>query len=82
MLTREDLLGGSGATGVVGGVTNDGDSGVVGEVGSGDITGFGVFGTGGSGIMSWIICTGRYCCTTGSGSIGLWYSGCTTGSGT
>ena len=43
---REDLLGGSciGAVGVVGGVTNDGDSGVFGEVGSGDTTGFGVLG--------------------------------------
>ena len=47
-VVRVDLLGGSnvGAVGVVGGVTNDGDSGVVGEDGCGDTTGFGVLGTG------------------------------------
>ena len=75
MLILEDLLGGSGATGVVGGVTNDGDSGVVGEVGCGGTTGLGVLGTDGSGIISGIICTGRCCCTTGSGSSGCWYPG-------
>ena len=50
-----DLLGGSGATGVVGGVTNDGDSGVEGGSNRGVATGSGVFGVWVSGGMVGII---------------------------
>ena len=69
-------------TGVVGGVTNDGDSGDDGEVGcggtnasgvlgtcgSGVISGSGCTGALGSGVISGTICTGWWCWTTGSGT--------------
>ena len=65
-MTLVDLRGG--AIGVVGGVTNDGDSGVDGETGVEGTTCLGVLGTCASGStsgMTWVGCCGD---ATGSGS--------------
>ena len=66
MLTLVDLLGGIGATGVDGGVINDGDPGVGGWATGCGIIGVGVYGMttgGGSGSLT----TGSWSLTTGVG---------------